>query len=296
MDRPAVSRLVASTPYLLKLFKTYNHGKDYADQVKPFGFMLTATPQRTAGILLGVERLHLIGPYETDPTKWEDMVWTDIYTSNQYRISTTIDPSDPNTVPAQTLRNVIEAWATNPERKSLGPDGQPCSRETRGLLQRRPVRTTRLLVTFIGKESNHLEEAQAGIMGRDEILNEYPNPERDPWQQLVLPAIDLLGATNVSEVAGVDRRTVERALGGTAPRPNIRKRIVAAIGQMIIEQAPGNQCGRQTDQMLMAFLEKTPGRTCDDCGSSLAGRRRDTRFCGDRCRMRHRRRGHGDTT
>ena len=191
LDRPAVSRLVASTPYLLNLFKTYNQGKDYIDQVKPFGFMLTAAPQRIAGILLGVDRLHLIGPYETDPTKWDNMEWTDIYTGNQHRISRAVDPFDPETVPVQTLRHVIETWATNPEPKSLGPDGKVCARDTRGPLQRRPVRTTHPQVTFIGKESNHLQEAQAGIMGRDEILNEYPDPERDPWQHLVLPAIDL---------------------------------------------------------------------------------------------------------
>jgi predicted nucleic acid-binding Zn ribbon protein len=296
LDRLAVSRLVASTPYLLNLFKNYNQGKDYTDQVKPFGFMLTATPQRIAGILLGVERLHLIAPYETDPTKWENMDWTDIYTRKQHRVSATINAADPNTVPAQTLHDVIEAWATNPELKSLGPDGQPCARDTRGLLQRRPVKTTHPQVTFIGKESNHLEEAQAGIMGRDEILNEYPDPERDPWQQLVLPAIDLLGASVVAQRAGVDRRTVERALQGTRPRLQSRTRVLAAVRQMIIEHDHGNRRGRQTDQMLVAFLQKTPVRACDECGSSLAGRRRDTRFCSDRCRMRYRRRSHGDTT
>jgi len=71
---------------------------------------------------------------------------------------------------------------------------------------------------------------------------------------------------------------------------------VAAVGELITEQDHGDQRGRQTDQILMAFLENTLVRTCDECGSSLAGRRRDTQFCNDRCRMRHRRRGHGDTT
>ncbi len=218
------------------------------------------------------------------------MDWTDIYSGRQYRIGTTVDPTDPRTVPVQTLRDVIEAWATNPELKSLGPDGQVCGRETKGLLQRRPVRTTQPLVTMIGKESNHLEEAQAGMMGRDEILNEYPDPERDPWQQLVLPAIERLGAPIVAGRAGVDRRTVQRALRGTMPRPNSRRRIVAAVKGLIIDQDLGDLKGRQTDQLLMTLLEKASQHVCDECGAPLAGRRRNTRFCNDKCRMRYHRR------
>ena len=290
LDRPAVARLVASTPYLLDLFSSYNQGKVYADQVKPFGFMLSATPKRVAGPLLGVERLHLIAPHETNPARWEEMDWTDIYKGKQYKIGTTIDPADPNTVPVQTLRDVIETWATNPELKSLGPDGQVCDRETRGLLQRRPVRTTRQLVTLIGKESNHLEEAQVGIYGRDEILNEYADPDRDPWTHLVLPAIEILGAPVVAERAGLNRRTVNRAVRGTVARRKTRNRIAGAVKELIVGQGHGLYSkGTPVDQMLMAFLERTADPKCRECGSPLDGRRRGTRFCDDRCRMRYRR-------
>ena len=37
---PATSRYAATTPALLRWFKTYNEGRDYRDQVKPFGFLL----------------------------------------------------------------------------------------------------------------------------------------------------------------------------------------------------------------------------------------------------------------
>ena len=69
-----------------------------------------------------------------------------------------------------------------------------------------------------------------------------------------------------------------------------RQRVVEAVRELIIEQDIDDPKGRQTDQMLMAFFERMPRRGCDECGSSLADRRRDTRFCGDKCRMRHRRR------
>ena len=47
--------------------------------------------------------------------------------------------------------------------------------------------------------------------------------------------------------------------------------------------------GTPVDQMLMAFLEGATKPACEECGSLLDGRRRNTQFCDDRCRMRYRR-------
>jgi hypothetical protein len=204
LDRLAVSRLVASTPYLLNLFKNYNQGKDYTDQVKPFGFMLTATPQRIAGILLGVERLHLIAPYETDPTKWENMDWTDIYTRKQHRVSTTINAADPNTVPAQTLHDVIEAWATNPELKSLGPDGQPLRPRHQG-----PTPAT------AGQDhapASHLHRQR--IQPSRRSTSRDHGPRRDP-QRVPRPRTRPMATT---------RPTRHRPAGSVSGRPTRRRR------------------------------------------------------------------------
>ncbi|MEM8917935.1 MAG: hypothetical protein AAGE37_03665 [Pseudomonadota bacterium] len=43
--RPAMSRYAATSPALLAWFKSYNNGKAYRDQVKPFGFMLSLSAQ-----------------------------------------------------------------------------------------------------------------------------------------------------------------------------------------------------------------------------------------------------------
>lgn len=173
--------------------------------------------------------------------------------------------------------------------KPCRPDGQVCDRETRGLLQRRPVRTTRQLTTLIGKEANHLEEAQAGIFGRDEILNEYVDPDRDPWTHLVLPAIEILGSSKVAEKAALNRRTVNRAVRGTASRRNTSSRIAEAVKALVSERSDADSKRMPLDQMLMAFLDEAPKHICNECGTSLAGRNRNTRFCNDKCRMRYRR-------
>jgi hypothetical protein len=39
LKQPAVSRYGATTPALLKWFETFNSGRDYPDQVKPFNFL-----------------------------------------------------------------------------------------------------------------------------------------------------------------------------------------------------------------------------------------------------------------
>jgi hypothetical protein len=39
LKQPAVSRYGATTPALLKWFQTFNSGREYADQVKPFNFL-----------------------------------------------------------------------------------------------------------------------------------------------------------------------------------------------------------------------------------------------------------------
>ena len=39
-DKAALSRYAATTPELLRWFKTYNTGRPYTEQVRPFGFML----------------------------------------------------------------------------------------------------------------------------------------------------------------------------------------------------------------------------------------------------------------
>jgi hypothetical protein len=57
-----------------------------------------------------------------------------------------------------------------------------------GRLQRRHVRIG--LLTNIGKESNSLEEVQAGIEHEDtDVYTEYRDPRRSHWNTIVLPAV-----------------------------------------------------------------------------------------------------------
>jgi hypothetical protein len=55
-------------------------------------------------------------------------------------------------------------------------------------LQRRHVRLG--LVTNIGKESNSLEEVQAGLVHDEEsVYTTYEDPSRGYWQTVIMPAV-----------------------------------------------------------------------------------------------------------
>ncbi len=73
----------------------------------------------------------------------------------------------------KTYGEVIEAYRVHEESKSIGPDGRPCSKKSRGLLGRRDV--SMLGPTkHIGKESNKLDERlRAELLQEELFLNTY---------------------------------------------------------------------------------------------------------------------------
>jgi transposase len=180
LDPPAIGRITASSPQLLQPFADWNRGKPYAEQVKPFNFLLSAHVA-PFGLPDGVDgtRFHLIAPYEGDARKWLTPPWTDRSTGKQYAITTTTSPYATRAVRVKSYRDVLDDYRTHPEAKSLSPDGGLCRRTTVGLLRRRTV--TMLSLTHVGKESNLLEEVEAGLVhDPDEVYTEYVDVRRDP--------------------------------------------------------------------------------------------------------------------
>jgi hypothetical protein len=69
--------------------KRLNIRKKYANQLKPFNFLLTCQVKQFGHPLsVDPERFHLIAPYETDPRRWLEMEWVDIYSGSAYQILT----------------------------------------------------------------------------------------------------------------------------------------------------------------------------------------------------------------
>jgi hypothetical protein len=92
LDRPALSRITASSPHVLRPFGSHNAGKPYAEQVKPFNFLLSAQVA-PFGHPEGVDptRFHLVAPWSSYPVEWIELPWLDLHSGREFRITTTDD-------------------------------------------------------------------------------------------------------------------------------------------------------------------------------------------------------------
>jgi hypothetical protein len=236
LDRPALTRSTITSPRLEKPFDDYNRKRPVSERIRPYNFLLAAHAHKRG--LQGLpERFLLVAPYESDPRKWRRLKWHNAYDSaaGPYTIKTARHGEDLATrsddqVIVKSYRDVLDDYRTHPEHKSLGPDGQPCDRQTIGLLSRRPIKVA--TIHYIGKESKKIEEAPSWLVADlDDALTEYRDPERDPLWQLVLDMIRMLPVAQTAEGAGVSARTVKRARAGGIPQQESAREARRLCGQ-----------------------------------------------------------------
>lgn len=172
----AAGRLTVTSPRDLATFKTYNNGRAYTEQVKPWNFLAMAHPtERERGRQDGPRSL--VAAFERDPERRRHARW--------------FDRSNPD-LPARPVRTTghehardasyavltygdyFNSYRDHPERKMLDPDGTPCHRWTRGLLRRRHVEPAAL--HRVGKESNRLADDPLPADDETEAPIEYPEP------------------------------------------------------------------------------------------------------------------------
>jgi hypothetical protein len=214
LERPAVARSTVSSPFLRELFRELNAGKPYAAQIKPFNFMLTTFVPRSERPA-NDQRMVLVAPFETHAERWLEMPWVNRYSGRQYRL--TEEPFRgfvrPGVVRPRTYRDILSDYLANPEAKSLAPDGTLWAADTTGLLARRPV--VLKTVTHIGKESNRLEDVQAGLVeGIEEAITEYDDLYRRVFTPLVVPLLRQVGVRATARKTGVSLGAVSAALSG----------------------------------------------------------------------------------
>jgi len=289
LDQPALSRITGSSPFLLKPFEAYNHGKSYADQVKPFNFLLSAHVA-PFGHPTGADatKFHLIAPYTKDSRQWRKLRWTDIHSRGRYGITTTGHPS-PTRVRVQSYRDVLSAYRKHPEPKSNAPGGGPCDRDSMGLLGFRPVRSLARPV-LVGKESNRIEDVQGGLVhDADEVYTEYGDRERDEWDEVFLPVLKLMQRDEMAREAGLSARQVSSIRQGHAmPRPAHRAALERVAGEFA-RQALGTEGQHLTVHQACAkfAVAHTPQMVmCASCGIEFWPRSPRARYCSGGCRQR----------
>lgn len=217
-SRVAVGQASVTSPSLRKALKGVNIGKPYQEQVKPFNFVLSCHVQPLGHPIGGnPQKFHLIAPFERDPRQWEKMHWTDQYSGNTYRISTSASRNPKTTVRVKSYGDVLREYEFNPEAKYAVPTSKPCGRQTVGLLVRR--RVTVESVSYIGKESNCIEEVtEQSLTDAVEVYTEYPDPRRDEWVTTIVPKLKAMPMRQLTVVTGMPRSTLQAIRAGRRPR------------------------------------------------------------------------------
>jgi hypothetical protein len=231
--QPAVGRTSITSPAVMRPLAKLNEGKKYVDKIKPFNFLVTCHV-RPFGHPPGVnaERFHLIAPYEADSREWLKTSWIDQYSGNDYRITTTGHHGDRHTARVKTYREVLREYEVHPEAKCTDAAGQPCGKQTVGLLQRRHVRIDQ--IKYIGKESNSLEEVEAGLHhSADNVYTEYLDRRRDEWQTKILPLLRKIPPEVLVKMTHLSPTTIKDTLAGlNRPYRKNRERLTAIVRKL----------------------------------------------------------------
>lgn len=110
-------------------------------------------------------------------------------------------------VQVKTYRDVLEDYRTHPKSRSLGPDGSPCTRQTTGLVRRRSV--TALYLTHVGKESNRLEEVEAGLVTDPEaVYTTYEDPAHGFRRTIIVPVLNEMPRSQIQQRTRLSRTQI----------------------------------------------------------------------------------------
>jgi hypothetical protein len=106
-----VGRVTVSSPAVIRPLAKLNEGRPYALQIKPFNFLLTCYV-KAFGHPKGAdpEHFHLIAPYNNDSRQWLKMDWTDQYTGNSCRITTTGHSGNKRTARVKTYGDILREY------------------------------------------------------------------------------------------------------------------------------------------------------------------------------------------
>jgi hypothetical protein len=100
-------------------------------------------------------------------------------------------------------------------REECGCEGKAQRQANFSATRRRLVRVERII--NIGKESNRLEEIEAGVIHSPEsVYTEYPDPRREEWQTKILPVLKKIPIATLMRFSGRSRSMLLRTMAGRA--------------------------------------------------------------------------------
>jgi len=202
---PAMMKMRISTPHFLEQMK----GK-----VSPFGFVLHPRTREKA-------KLTLLTPFSKNREMWAKSPCVNTRDGKSYRLDE-ISRAD-----LITLGDVLCGYIQHPEIKSLGPNGEKCSAETRGLLRRIPIKGG--LHHPIGKEISRFEQGQDDFIENiDDAFIRYDGG-RVAANESLKAEIKKLGLRKTTKETGLDRKTIRAVLSGKKVKVSTLAKVVNGL-------------------------------------------------------------------
>ena len=163
-------------------------------------------------------KLTLLTPFSRNRETWAKSSCINTRDSKSYRLNE-ISRAD-----VITLGNVLCGYIQHPEIKSLGPDGEKCSAETRGLLRRIPIRGG--LHHPIGKEISRFEQGQDDFIENIEDACIRYGGGRGVANETLKAEIRKLGLRKTTKETGLDRKTIRAVLSGKKVKVSTLAKVV----------------------------------------------------------------------
>ncbi len=202
---PAMMKMRISTPNYLQQMK---------GRVSPFGFVLHPRTRNK-------RHLTLLTPFNKDRTKWSASVCINTRDGKTYRLN------DMPRADLITLGDILCGYIQHPEVKSLGPDGQKCKVETRGLLQRISIKAG--IQHAIGKEISRFEQGKGDFIGNiDDACIQYDGG-RVAANESLIAELKQRGLRSTTKQTGLDRKTIRAIVNGEKVKQSTLAKIVVAM-------------------------------------------------------------------
>ncbi len=187
--RPQMMRMTVTTFNVLKSLHEWQG-------FRPYNFFLLPV-SADAGYPASVnpEHFRLVAPFESDQTKWERLTCINIGDSKdrrRYGLTTSFTSSEfGKKAVVETFETLFHRYMQHPEAKSLGPDGESCKSDTRGLLGRSHIIAGKH--RRLGKESDRRWEEGDDLESLLFVPQEYKQPgEQTENSRLVRPSERLI--------------------------------------------------------------------------------------------------------
>jgi hypothetical protein len=200
----------------------------------PFAKIVLSSQIRRLGHPIGAdpERFHLIAPYDDNSKNWLDLDWIDQYSGAVYKITTAGHHGGNGFARVRTYSDILREYEFHPEAKCAEGCGDVCGKQAIGLLQRRHVRIEQ--IRYIGKESNKLEDVEAGtVHSADQVYVEYCDTRRDEWVTKIVPILKKTPlAVLIAETGLSQRALISLRMGHSRPRRKNRELIAKMLRKL----------------------------------------------------------------